>query len=94
MNVKQYRLPPADKAIVQERVEKYLEERIIQPSMSAYSNPVFLAPKGYVENGKATDWQMFLNFCRLNNVTVGDSFPLPNITDILDQLGGGGSIFQ
>ncbi|XP_020295120.1 uncharacterized protein LOC109860450 [Pseudomyrmex gracilis] len=28
-----------------------------------------------------------VDFRRLNDVTIGDSFPLPNITEILDQLG-------
>ena len=28
-----------------------------------------------------------LDFRKLNDVTVGDSFPIPNITDILDSLG-------
>jgi len=28
-----------------------------------------------------------LDFRKLNDLTIGDSFPLPNITDILDQLG-------
>ena len=28
-----------------------------------------------------------LDFRKLNDVTVGDSFPIPNVTDILDSLG-------
>jgi len=28
-----------------------------------------------------------VDFRKLNDLTIGDSFPLPNITDILDQLG-------
>ncbi|KMQ86432.1 enzymatic polyprotein endonuclease reverse [Lasius niger] len=27
-----------------------------------------------------------IDFRKLNDLTIGDSFPLPNITDILDQL--------
>ncbi|XP_025156767.1 uncharacterized protein LOC112589074 [Harpegnathos saltator] len=30
--------------------------------------------------------EMHNDFRKLNNLTIGDSFPLPNITDILDQL--------
>ena len=30
---------------------------------------------------------MVLDFRKLNEKTVGDSYPLPNIIDILDQLG-------
>jgi len=28
-----------------------------------------------------------IDFRKLNDLTIGDSFPLPNIIDILDQLG-------
>jgi hypothetical protein len=37
------------------------------------------------ENAK---WRICVEFRRLNDVTVGDSFPLPNTQDILDKLGG------
>ena len=30
---------------------------------------------------------MFLDFRELNEKTIGDSYPLPNINDILDSLG-------
>lgn len=32
-------------------------------------------------------WRMVLDFRALNDKTVGDAYPLPNIVDILDQLG-------
>jgi len=31
--------------------------------------------------------RIVIDFRKLNELTIGDSFPLPNITDILDQLG-------
>ena len=31
---------------------------------------------------------MVIDYRKLNEKTVGDAYPLPNITDILDQLGG------
>ena len=33
-------------------------------------------------------WRMVNDYRLLNERTVGDAYPLPNITDILDQLGG------
>ena len=33
-------------------------------------------------------WRMVIDYCLLNEKTVGVAYPLPNITDILDQLGG------
>ena len=32
-------------------------------------------------------WRMVLDFRKLNERTIGDSYPLPNINDILDSLG-------
>jgi len=32
-------------------------------------------------------WRVVVDYRKLNNVTVGDVYPLPNISDILDQLG-------
>jgi len=31
--------------------------------------------------------RIVVDFRKLNDLTIGDSYPLPNITDILDQLG-------
>lgn len=31
--------------------------------------------------------KIVVDFHNLNDLTISDSFPLPNITDILDQLG-------
>ena len=30
---------------------------------------------------------MVVDFCKLNEKTIGDAYPLPDITEILDQLG-------
>jgi len=32
-------------------------------------------------------FRVVVDFRKLNDLTIGDSFPLPNITDTLDQLG-------
>jgi len=31
--------------------------------------------------------RIVIDFCKLNDLTIGDFFPLPNITNVLDQLG-------
>jgi len=33
-------------------------------------------------------WRMVLDFRALNDKTIDNAYPLPNIVDILDQLGG------
>lgn len=32
-------------------------------------------------------WRIVIDYPRLNEISIGDSYPLPNITEILDQLG-------
>ena len=32
-------------------------------------------------------WRMVLDFRKLNEKKIGDSYPLPNINDIIDSLG-------
>jgi len=32
-------------------------------------------------------WRICVDFRRLNDIRIGDSFPLPNVQDILDKLG-------
>ena len=34
-----------------------------------------------------TKWRVVVDFRKLNDVTVGDSFPIPVISDVLDSLG-------
>ena len=43
-------------------------------------------PKILDSSGKRK-WRICVDFRKLNDTTVGDSFPLPNILDILDKLG-------
>ena len=85
--VKQFRLPPCHRQEIKKQVDEYLEDGVIKPSMSPYSNPVFIVPKKPDSKGNPR-YRMVLDFRKLNEVTIGDSYPLPNISDILDQLGG------
>jgi hypothetical protein len=63
-----------------------LEDKIIKPSQSAWNFPILLTPKKLDAPGKHK-WRIYVDFRKLNDVTVGDSFPLPNIQDVLDKLG-------
>jgi len=43
-------------------------------------------PKRAGPDGKPK-WRMVVDFRKLNEKTIGDAHPLPDITEILDQLG-------
>jgi len=45
-----------------------------------------VVPKKPTAEGVA-QYRVCVDFRKLNQVSVGDAFPLPNITEILDQLG-------
>ena len=71
-------------------ISKYrnmLENNKIVHSDSPYNSPVWVVPKKPDPQGNKR-WRMVINYRALNEKTVGDAYPLPNIIDILDQLGG------
>lgn len=63
-----------------------LSDGIIVPSKSEWNFPLIVVPKKLDASGKRK-WRICIDFRKLNDVTVGDSFPLPNIQDILDKIG-------
>ena len=85
--VKPYRLPQAHKEEVNRQVQEMVKEGIIRPSVSQWNAPLLVVPKKPDASGKRR-LRVVADFRQVNEATIGDSYPLPNITDILDQLGG------
>jgi transposase InsO family protein len=77
-----YRTPLTKRKIIEEEIDKMLEEGVIRPSSSPWASPVTLVPKA----GGAV--RFCVDFRRVNDVTKKDRYPLPVIQDIFDQLGG------
>jgi len=86
VNVRPYRLPEKHKEEVSRQITKMLDDGIIRPSMSQWNAPLLVVPKKTDASGKPK-LRVVIDFRKLNDLTIGDSFPIPNITDILDQLG-------
>lgn len=86
VHTRQYRFPPAHKEEINRQVTDLIENKIISPSDSPYSSPLWIVPKKADSKGNKR-WRMVVDFRALNEKTLGDAYPLPNITDILDQLG-------
>jgi hypothetical protein len=63
-----------------------LKDKIIVPSKSKWNLPMIVVPKKMDASGKKK-WRICIDFRKLNEVTIGGSYPLPNIQDILDKLG-------
>ena len=62
-------------------LESMQKSHVIQPSESPWASPVVLVRK------KDGSLRLCVDYRALNSVTKADSFPLPRIDDILDQLG-------
>ncbi|KAK9687374.1 Integrase zinc binding domain [Popillia japonica] len=85
-HTKSYRYPQVHKDEVRKQVDKMLKQGIIKPSTSPWSSPLWVVPKKLDASGERK-WRVVIDYRRLNEKTIGDAYPLPNIEDILDQLG-------
>jgi len=83
---KPYRLPYAKKNEITKQVEKMEQDGIIIPRDSPWNAPLLVVPKKEDISGNKK-YRVVVDFRKLNNVTVGDAFPMPNVTEILDRIG-------
>lgn len=86
IHVKSYRFPEVHKQEVKKQIDNMLDQGIIEPSMSPWSSPIWVVPKKLDASGERK-WRIVIDYRRLNDITVGDSYPIPQISEILDQLG-------
>jgi hypothetical protein len=70
----------------EKQVEKLLKEGIIEESNSPWNRPILVVAKKIYASGKQK-FRLVVDYRKLNHKTVGDAYPLPDITEILDQLG-------
>lgn len=83
---KTYRYPKIHENEVNKQMTKMLDENIIQHSTSPWSSPVWVVPKK-LDASNERKWRIVIDYRKLNEVTISDAHPIPNIEDILDQLG-------
>ena len=76
------RTPPWKQAEVERRVNTLLESGMIEESSSPWASNVVLVTK------KDGSQRLCVDYRRLNELTVKDTFPIPNISDSLDCLSG------
>ena len=68
---------------IDRQVHDMLAQDVIEPSSSPWSSNVVIVKK------KDNSLRFCIDYRKLNDVTVKDSYPLPRITDCLDALGTG-----
>ena len=63
-------------------LDKNLKKRFIRKSQSSAGNPILFIPK------KNRSLRLCVDYWKLNNITVKNRYPLPNISKLQDQLSG------
>ncbi|GKE10079.1 reverse transcriptase domain-containing protein [Tanacetum coccineum] len=97
----QIRVNPKIHDVIKKEVEKLLDAGLIYPiSDSPWVSPVHCVPKkgGFtvVENDEneliltrlVTGWRVCIDYCKLNEATRKDHFPLPFMDQMLERLAG------
>ena len=87
VNIKQYKFPLSLKDEVNKQVQEMLEAGIIKPSSSPYNSPLWIVPKKPDASGNPR-WRLVSDFRALNEKTISDAYPLPDITHVIDQVDG------
>jgi hypothetical protein len=79
--VPMYSSSPEKRRVIEEQLEKWFEQGVIEPSVSPWSAPVVIVYR----NGKP---RFCVDYRKLNAVTIGDEFPIPRQAEILQSLSG------
>ncbi|MFS7996270.1 putative nucleotidyltransferase, Ribonuclease H [Helianthus anomalus] len=77
-----YRLAPSKMRQLSNQLQELLEKGFIRPSTSPWGAPVLFVKK------KDGSFRMCIDYRKLNNLTIKNRYPLPQIDDLFDQLQG------
>ena len=75
-----YNLLECELKVLQEYIKTALNKGWIWPSTSPVGAPIIFVPK------KDGSLQLYINYYRLNSITVKNCYPLPLVSEILDRL--------
>lgn len=79
VKLKAYRYSPKVLEEMNLQLDKYLEEEIVEPSHAEWASPVVMIKK----NDK---YRFCIDFRRINSISKKDSYPMPNMSQLLDGL--------
>ena len=80
-------MPLHYKQDLQEKLDAFLDKKLIAPCHSPYSAPAMLVPK---KNGEL---RLVIDYRQLNSQTIKSCWPIPSIEEIFDTLDGS-SVFS
>jgi len=75
-----YRYPTVQEEVLEKMVKEMKEASIIRDSNSPFASPIVLVKKKDVSYHFCVDYRQF------NKLTVKDSFPIPLVEELLDEL--------
>lgn len=81
-----YRYPQIHEVEIQNQIKNMLDQNIIRESNSPYNSPLWVVPKK-IDNSGIQKWRIVIDYRKLNQNTINDKFPIPNMDGILDKLG-------
>lgn len=81
-----YPYPMSLKSEVEAQIKKMLDDGIIRPSRSPYNSPVWVVAKKPDSQGNK-QYRIVIDYRKLNSVTISDRYPIPQINEVLSQLG-------
>jgi len=67
---------------LKEKLIKLIEKGLIVPSHSPWASPVVIVPK------KSNKWRFCSDYCKVNKVTVKDTYSIPNIRESFEAMTG------
>ena len=82
VNARPYKYSPTHKSEIEKQVKDLLAAGLITHSSSPFASPVLLVQK------KDGSWRFCVDYRILNDLTIKNSFPMPVIEEILDELFG------
>jgi hypothetical protein len=77
-----YHMNPQELEELKKQLANMLSKGLIYPSASPWGSPVLFVDK------RDSTIRLCVDYCKLNEVTIKNKYPLPKIEDLFDQLNG------
>ena len=79
-----YKVAPYKLPAVEEEIEEKIDKGVIAPSKNPYSSPIVMVPRKDGMN------RICIEYCKLNEITTMEAYPLPRIGQTIEALQGAG----